>query len=729
MIDPDSTLPGASAPLRRSISPLSVALAMSIAALFAPLVFLLVTRRVIPMTDMRGFHIPLRFLFQEALRGGDSILWSPSIYSGAYIHGEGQLGELHPIHWLLYRFAPLDVGINAELLLTYALTLAGTFLFFRLALQVGGVAAALGATLFAFGGFNLLHLAHMNMIAVLSHLPWTLWLSDVIVRADATAGRRRIALASLGLAAVTASQWLLGFPQGVYLTWLAAGALVVVRVAGGSRAGNAVWCVAALVLGTGVGAVQILPTLDTAAHAYRYASGPSFALMYSLHPLNVVQLWSPWTWPSRVYTVDEPPILHEFTLYNGAICVVAIAWLAMRWRALEPSVRRVTWTVAACGALALVLALGRFGYLQTAIVHLPGFSIFRAPSRHIVLVHLALSAIAAVAFEDMTSHVRPFRAAPSIAPLPRGWMLVVPVLMTTASVAAINGVPSLAPSIDGVNTVRAAASAIVVMALMCALALIAARGRTWALPLLVVFSIADIAVWGYSFTLVDRPVTLDAVSTPALVPREARPLDYLWRPPQIFDGNLAVLRGVRLADGYLALSPRRVFDPARPAAQRLAGVTWSWDGARWGRVTDPMPRARLVAETLVTRGVRRYIETLDIATTAIVGDAVGELDGPPGTASVIVDRPGWIEVDVRAPERQLLVLTERFHEGWTAIRGCAGAPLAVYGEMLGCVVPPGASRVELRFAPRSFTRGAAVSLASCGVWVVAAAFALRRRAS
>jgi hypothetical protein len=84
------------------------AVAPCCAALALPLVLPLCLGRVYVWGDLSAFHLPMRHLYQQALRSGDSILWSPAIFSGFYVFGEGQAGMAHPLHWLLYRLLPLQ---------------------------------------------------------------------------------------------------------------------------------------------------------------------------------------------------------------------------------------------------------------------------------------------------------------------------------------------------------------------------------------------------------------------------------------------------------------------------------------------------------------------------------------------------------------------------------------------------------------------------------------------
>jgi hypothetical protein len=165
-------------------------------ALIIPLVLPLVTGRVFAHGDLLWFHLPLRRLYSEALAAGDSLLWSPALFSGVYLFGEGQAGMAHPFHWLLYRLLPLPIAFNLELISTFPLAGGGMYLLLRRWLS--REAALVGAMLFAFSGFNLMHLSHLNAIAVIAHLPWALWSIDVML-STSSPGARAAAFAGLVL--------------------------------------------------------------------------------------------------------------------------------------------------------------------------------------------------------------------------------------------------------------------------------------------------------------------------------------------------------------------------------------------------------------------------------------------------------------------------------------------------------------------------------------------------
>lgn len=80
---------------------------------------------------------------------------------------------------------------------TYVFATAGAWLLLR-GLGLRREAALAGALAFAFSGFNLMHLTHMNAVAVLAHIPWILFAAIVLLTAGDS---RRAAVACTWLVA------------------------------------------------------------------------------------------------------------------------------------------------------------------------------------------------------------------------------------------------------------------------------------------------------------------------------------------------------------------------------------------------------------------------------------------------------------------------------------------------------------------------------------------------
>jgi hypothetical protein len=663
---------------------------------------------VLTQLDLGWFNLPVRHLYREALRAGDSIWWTPSLFSGYFVHGDGQGGAAHPFHLLLYRWLPLDVAFNLEISASYAFGFAGMLVLQR-RLGVSPIASVVGAMLFAFSGFNLMHLNHVNAVAVMAHAPW------MLASVDAMAGggtRRARLLAVCAFAALLGSQILLGYPQYVWLSVTASAAFAIVRIADASAPARAAASAFALlpiagVLGALVGAVQLLPHIDALRESSRGAMGIEFAFSYSLHPWNLVQFWSPYAFVRRVYPVGLELESHELSIYNGALCTAALAWLVVRRRELGDR-RRLAIGVASCALLFTVMALGRYGGLYWLVAHLPFAGIFRAPARNIALVHLFLSLTAAIAFDDLARLARQGRAIAA----KRLWPLGALVALSGVMLAVRMATPAQAAVAQQWSSLSRLAIGLAIVSITCAVIAASARGVRWAPAALIPIAALDLGLWGWAYAWRPPPVPLSSFVSRIRAPR-AFPPSTLYEVFFPF-ADMPVLRGFRMYNGYVGMWPLRALPEGSVAAQRLGGVAWRHENGRWIEVEDSLPRARLLSDVRVTADLVRDIDGIDISKTALIQAPLGSFDGPAGTAHAAIDRPGSIAVDVTAPGRQLLVLTERFHSGWRArVDDRIAQPVRAYGDQLAVPVDGGAKRVVLEFAPVSVRAGLAATAAGC----------------
>ena len=264
----------------------------------------------------------------------------------------------------------------------------------------------------------------------------------------------------------------------------------------------------------------------------------------------------------------------------------------------------------------------------------------------------------------------------------------------------------------------------------------AARGFGPALIAIVLFATLDISLYGLRHKDHER---LDTLLQGIEMPPETgayRVASY-YQPG--YGVDVPIMRGVKLQSGYFALRPRRLLDYSDITALRLASVGarkvryGQWPeaayapdrGERWELAPDPMPRVRLVTDAVVSDEPAHAIDSVDIARTAIVDEAVALGGGETGKADILSDRPGRVEVRTEAPAAQLLVISESYHPGWRAdIGGQAASVLRVNGDFMGCVVPPGEHRIAFQFDPDSLCVGKWLSLAGAVLTFVYAVLAL-----
>lgn len=662
-------------------------------------------------SDLLNLHLPLRVFYQRALREGSEFLWFPHEFAGFYLHGDGEGGLYHPLNLLSYRWLSLPLAFNLELLRSAPFALLGAFLLLR-RFELPRSAALLGGILFAFSGFQLLHYTHPNLVGVTAHLPWLLLALDLLARGGPSLGT---ALAAPLYALLTASQLLLGHPQAFWMTLLVELFFCVGLARGG--AARSVFLRAASAKGLGVlaAAIQLLPTWEALRHSMRSDASAEFVDSFALDPLDLVQLVQPYLFTQRVVEKNAT----ELGIYAGALGLIALAWLALREQG--PGLpRRLGRGALALALLGTWLALGARGGLYTIVTSLPLVGLFRAPSRYVLLLHVASALAAALVFAELALRPpeRPRRAE-------RALGLGLPVLSAALALWLLARDP------DAVEGPGPAALGVAVCAATGLLFCVAERGRTVALAALLALACLDVGAYGLSYIEQRNPLptSFAALQRGLSVPPEARRYRLLVGPSEL------TMLGVRYLGGYVALWPQRELphlapSPPEPeamatwrAAMRVASV--ATEGA-----DPPLPRVRLLTRAEVSAQPRRDIAAIDVANTALVDQAVALDAGEPGEATLLEERPGEIVLATRAPGRQLLSVSESFHAGWRAwIDGEPAAVLRLYGDFLGCVVPPGEHRVRLHFEPWSFTWGTRISelaLAAILVWLAAAAAGARR---
>ena len=342
-------------------------LAFAILVLFVLLSWPIWTNCLYTYNDCINLHIPFRYLYSQALKSGDSILWTPRFYCGYYIHGENEAGLCHPLHWLLYRTLPLELAFNLEFILNHVWLFAGMFFLLR-RWRMPRPAALMGALIFTFSGFSILHFMHLNALGVVSQLPWLLLACDVLMCAK---DLRHIAAAPLAIAVLTGLQHLAGYSQFVIFSLIAEGAVLLWRALDGGSWRRIPLYALAIVLGFAIGAVQLLPLWDALAHSERAETSLEFRTWFSMHPLNVLQLWAPFVFLNRYCAVKRvlDGNTHEMGLYTTAFSTVAVAWLAIRWRKLPQR-----WFILATflfGLCMLFFAFGKYTWIYLQFADLP----------------------------------------------------------------------------------------------------------------------------------------------------------------------------------------------------------------------------------------------------------------------------------------------------------------------------------------------------------------------
>lgn len=622
--------------------------------------------------DLGAFHAPLRAFYAHQIARGQPFDWMPDLFCGFYLTGEGQLGGYHPLKAMLYRLLPLHGAMGVEYLLPYPLLALGAWFWLARLLRRSD-AAAFGALVIGCSSFALMRLIHPHAVAVVAHLPWLLWLTELLFDARRRGCHRTAAAAQAGIALLTASQLLLGYPQYVWFTWLALGFVCLHH--GGSRTafglggccntgrtcpkapaglpwaaglGGAVALAAAVACGLLLAGIQLLPTVDALGESVRRSAGAEFSAAGSWHPLNAVQWIAPYLFVHRVVGENT----HELAAYLGAAPLLLAVWACFSHR--NDRLGRLVVPALAAALLALLAAAGEFGPLHAALAEIPLVGSFRFPCRAMVLFQLAAAVLAAVGY------ARVFSAEPTGKCASRNDVSTnrplrgdTRALLTSAPMRAVvllcgaSWLVALWALARGPAEIIASPAAVLagpaLLSLAAGLMVAGLIGRPWAAAALAVFTAADLGYSGLSYSV---------YAPGALARRSAMPIGLpdaparivcdlaLGQLPQLRTGNQLLAAGFSRADGYAGLEPQRPW--------------WPWPAAFPPEAGVELLRRASVHWIRQTEEARRLGLPDDAAPAAGSGESSDRAAGPrPAGATAAAAPAGWLAVPDPLPKARL----------------------------------------------------------------------------
>jgi len=357
-------------------------------------------------SDLTDLNLPLRSLAAREWRAGRVPLWIDELTAGFPLVAEGQAGVFYPLNFVLYMIFPFISAVTASFILHFFL--ASLFLFLlarRLSCARGG--ALFASLAFAYGGFFIFRIKHINLINAAIWLPLELLLIEQAFRS------RRPAFPLLGLAAAFSVQLFAGHPQIFYLSLVSCGSYAAARILWTARKrlrAALVWLLRGVMVALCIGgltAVQVLPSWELVQSSMRARlEGNAFATFASYHPKQFSLFVNPYGYGNPADATflqdNREGGFWENNAYIGLLpllfALIAMAMLAKsRWQV------KVLMTVL---ALALLFVLGKYNPLFPYFTKaLPGLGMFRFHQRFLLTAALSLSLLAGFGFDWLVATV------------------------------------------------------------------------------------------------------------------------------------------------------------------------------------------------------------------------------------------------------------------------------------------------------------------------------------
>lgn len=621
-------------------------------------------------SDTYSYFFPQKAYYAERLADGELPLWNPLVGHGYPMLAESQTGVFYPFNLALYKFLDVNTAYSVSQLIHYALAFLFTWLYCR-RFGLSNPASLIAGTAFTYGWFPY-RIGLEWAIVTGAWLPAALWCAESFLQT-------RYWRWAIALAVVLAVQMLAGHFHLAFLTQL----VLVLYIPGRlwfakleddvslrtnasttpvrSDKATLGLCIAAMVCGFALAAVQLLPTWELKQHSQRANVGSEHDPGYGFMP---AWYWSqtvaPWIWYGTGIDLNErlpadSPGTNDIEahLYFGllplALCVFAVLSLhAVKDR------RLCLWLILGVAAL-----LYTPGWFMPVTKHLPGFSFFIAPGRFGIITTFAVAVIAAAGFDKLTLSQRtPMR------------------LLAFAAVLAIT-----------------------------------------------IADLLWVARQGNSVAIVDDPPinNRDKSEVRKILNEEDRPVRLFCRGPNLATllgvSSTPTYLGIAPAayfDPELTMPQPFPFNEPPTAEQiewlRQAGVTHVLSFSPLETADWPV--------TLVWRGYDRF---LNRAWGHREPFHLYELAGGRGRVSwKDVDHRGSVRVEGRSanslrivadsPQPARIVLTELAYPGWSVtVDGEPAEPLVVDGMFRGVDVPPGRHEVVWSFRPRWLSWGIFIS--------------------
>ncbi|HUG53199.1 MAG TPA: hypothetical protein VMR21_06340, partial [Vicinamibacteria bacterium] len=324
----------------------------------------------------------------RGLAAGSWPLWNPYASFGQPLLANANYQVLYPPTWLNLLMAPWTY-YTVFVVGHFVISAAGLFAFVR-RLGLSSLAATLGAALWVASGPFVSLVSLWNHLAGAAWIPWSAWAAET-----ALAGGRWWTAVLWG--ALLAAPVLAGSPESALMAGLVSAVVALRHIPRWRR--TVAFTLAALAVGAGLSAAQWVPSVELAARSVRGLLTDEQRTLWSLHPVTLLLTACPALLDAMPLRTDVRALLFDArepylpSLYLGLPAAAMVA-------AGLTSRRRLTWTLAAMGVLAALVAVGRHGPVyEAALTVFPPLRALRFPAKALLVAALAFSVVAAAGFE------------------------------------------------------------------------------------------------------------------------------------------------------------------------------------------------------------------------------------------------------------------------------------------------------------------------------------------
>src|SRR3989344_2251045 len=362
------------------------------------------------LDDLKIIFYPLEHVYGEFQRAGELPEWSPLFGFGHPLLAWGQLGFFTPVHVVLRFFGlhPLLL-LQASILIYFLLGLIGMYWFLRRR-QLASLAAALGAVVYVFCGFNIGHLNHVNFYVATMVVPWLLVAIDHFFHKQTLKSAALLALPAAAIAVSAHAQMALyALLVGALYGIIRASArrqpgkhLVLKRLAAPAQLISLT--LLAGILALSLASFAILPLFELLPYSDRAGALPKEELYEFSYPLShAITLIAPYYFGDHEHYWGAKNF-QELAAYVGIIPLALAGWGLIRGPRRIPSGRHEYWLAVMLLILSLAVAPGKYSPVYLFLVENNIITSLAIPGRFVFFFDTAVAPLAAMGLSQIRRH-------------------------------------------------------------------------------------------------------------------------------------------------------------------------------------------------------------------------------------------------------------------------------------------------------------------------------------
>ncbi len=348
-------------------------------------------------SDIVDLHIPLKFLLAKALAANTLPFWTQSLGDGFPLLASIEIGALNPVNLILFKLFPFVIAFNLIYVTVFIINAIGVY-FFTQKLKLSKIVSIITAIIYSFSGYFMAQIPHTDILQTVIYLPWYFWATYKLYDDK----NKLIPVILLGL--IIALSCISVYPQIVFISLIGSFLFLMFLIKNNLRQhfySKIILYSISVTLGFLIALPQLLPAIEFLGNSIRSQGlNLDLASYFAYPPQHLFTLLNPFFLGNP--TIGTYPLFNQFggsifwenTAYIGLIPLI---FSVFSIKIIKKS-KFISFFLMLT-LLSFVLMLGHFSPFKF-IYALPFFSLFRVPSRFILLFVFSLSILFAFSLEN-----------------------------------------------------------------------------------------------------------------------------------------------------------------------------------------------------------------------------------------------------------------------------------------------------------------------------------------